>query len=1850
MASIVQKIWIEEVLPDSLRANLVTTPDARIIQSATSTYQRHPGAIVLLDHKYPIVGIQNIEVTRSGTLSSNTATISLINMDSRYSGANKHKVQANVPVSIYFGYDGTFLQRFEGFIDTVSMQTTRGKSVITLQCRDTAKQFLEREISAGIYSASSTYLGWGDWHFEKQVNSAGVLLKFPRPWKVSEIIIDICYHLGLRDIAEFVQVAETELPNGDFSYLRTVEYQAEFDIQVDPAQDRELVTNFVEEAPLDCLGKLVQSILHFCNFDTDGRLKVAPLKDATSPTAFYFKEERDIISIAEATNDDDLINVVTVVGQTANETAIIYPFAPVAVAENISVAKGQDLYGQAIHYPDVVSQESIDSLENQSVYAPVIHPEGTVYTDPKNNPENNPQFDTRVRYPNFASGYQKQKVLDASCPIVTDTADWAPVGNRRLWHFYGAIEDAVVFEQQPIMLKDRFGKNMLVVSKERSVDNTKIRACGNTPYSGIPGGAEDTEVPVNIPTELFGYDVQVKSTGELTTTELSNISTSTFSPIYKGVPSIKTAAPDCDLITGWVRNMAGLPGEAPLPEGLTSNITHVYDITTFMSLRRGVSNFYDDTFSFSTPYASVCFFKCEKDITIVTYEHPDDSSDTIDVCVTDVSDPGTYNRIIPQTQFIRNPQSLVSGCSIGNNAQDQTGAWYVSVPYPTSAPAGYIFRTSRVQTITYPGVLYAASSGSFGGSGVWRFVVWDEKFGMTLDTVQEGISSSARIRVAGGRVPAYYAMQGGPDTNCIYWAWRGGYSRSSTGRTSTAFTPSEHVSPIGFDSGHDWDGNARALITREDFYKLAQDPNTTVIELVTVGIDHKSWAEIVSLNENNIQAFGHNLYGNMAAEFKEMARQMERALEVIGLALAVLAISVICFNPSAPGVVAAYVALALALAMIFVGIGSGVGRNVSKVMENMTCTVTGVRREEIHLPHNMGQASTWNIISDMNSNTGAWHTKQDTSEYMKFAYVDDGNRPCWVYIMDVTKAGTSGMFFPDGAWVTAFGWETPEIGDRSLIDYYTKNASRRMMNMSFTVEAFGDDTQLGFSAEYLLRKRFTNLAGYGLAIEPGDAWQDSSYYEVLVDRSMTDVAVSDTGWWWNFFERKDDYTPRIYRYVAVVIYSIQEKTISQTGALLSNVQHVVSGSAPNDAVVMSPARFGFFIPRGLNAQWYNKYRWLENKTEQNYLGFTQLYAGQSQMVSHIYNNFRYSQVDVDIRIWGKAYGLFAPSIVYYKETDQLSIGSYGYREVRLVNNCINDFKTAKYIANKLAASPTVAYQLEVTGKPHIKEGDIVMVKEETTGAVAGMFRTWENTFKSPETRPCTEPGNMLVTQEVKGVFQPQMAIPTIGNNTLIACGSGSSTAYILEIDRNCNPLWWSETTGRTYPSFVLRWNPLAESADLSAAQPKTIVGLRDSQTIAIIDYAVANLIERFFLPSPVLCGCLDEEQRMLYVGTEDGVVCIDLHAMTVKFSANIGPVYGISAVNYSVWDTYNREYSYQDTGVLFCLTETSVNAYKLFADPTRLALGELLASYSDLPFDNPKSLQYDKFIDELVVVNGNTALSTASIHGISVEVEVEPMHPELGVSVEFVEKKWAIDFMTDAELIHQFPDTDSRMVYINRFFTPTFAVRDINKDLLVTDTIQNKVYRVNPTGKLFVTQIVDRFTRSNTQDEYKCQIEGVTVEAAAALQLTNFGDNFLQQKTEAQIEGQQAVSMGRIVSILPKGRFLVKLLTSSTIVEAYNNSASSDLRVHDTVLVSYGYNDRGMCAILGKKALWDWTVETGDPYISIDATNLDISKYGQEATSGTGTATNIDSSTLMARIRSLETKIHQLGNFHGISW
>ena len=337
MGAVYQKIWFEKLLPDYVRARIVDVPSSTIIQSATSNYQRSPRALVLLEGKYHVTDVISVSVTRSRTVASNTATITILNVDNRYSAANKEKISVNIPVSIYFGFEGEYIQNYEGFIDTTSMTTDANGSIITITCRDRAKKFLDQKISGGPYSNKSEYLGYSDWHFRISYNIDGELVKLPRMWNAQDILTDICYRMGLIDLKEYISVVETELPNGTFRYDRVIKYGPEFDLQLDPKLNVTLVTNFVDANPLDCLAKVCQSILHEVLFDTNGRLVVRPVKKSSDAPVFYMKEERDIASITEDTNDDNLINVVKVIGQTAEQSSLVYPFAPVAVKDKIAL-------------------------------------------------------------------------------------------------------------------------------------------------------------------------------------------------------------------------------------------------------------------------------------------------------------------------------------------------------------------------------------------------------------------------------------------------------------------------------------------------------------------------------------------------------------------------------------------------------------------------------------------------------------------------------------------------------------------------------------------------------------------------------------------------------------------------------------------------------------------------------------------------------------------------------------------------------------------------------------------------------------------------------------------------------------------------------------------------------------------------------------------------------------------------------------------------------------------------------------------------------------------------------------------------------------------------------------------------------------------------------------------------------------------------------------------------------------------------------------------------------------------------------------------------------------------------
>jgi len=2276
------KIWFENLIPDYLRARIKSEPGPYIIRSSTSNYQRQPRVLVLLDGKYQITDVMSVQVTRSRTVSSNTATITLLNIDTRYSAANQEKIKANVPVSIFFGFEVEYLQHFEGFIDTTSMTTDSEGSIITINCRDRAKMFLERTISAGIYSHTHEYLGYHDWHyrpvFKPDDNGNMQLVKYPRAWSAEEIIVDICYVMGLSDLKEYVYVTENALLNGTFEYVRHVRFAAEFDITIEGRMNTTLVTNFVEQNPLDCLGKVCQSILHEVLFDTNGKLVIRPIKKQSDPATFYMKEERDISSITEDINDDNVINVVTVIGQTANEQAIIYPFAPVAVKEQASLDKGQDLYGYTVDYPKVVSKVSLASLHNINIYAPVIHPDGQTFHNPNTNPENNPQFDTKIHFPNFSQGYDKQEVMSSSCPIVTDTADWAPVGNKRLNYFFGAVEEAIQFEFQPIILKDRFGKPVRVVCKERSMDSRIPPWPGIVNVPGIPGGAiaycgqakglhqfdsgrgdtvDEDDVQELVPEEVYVMHGWVLGTGELNVTINGSVNTNDFKdgnapitppggPIYNGVP-LPTVS-DSYYIVGWKEESNQLPPHAPLPPGIShSDVSKIFGVDWMTVARTSigttVNHWVKDTFANHKYIRNMVFYQFTKKITINRYvPTPGSLSGYVDVYISDIEDFKDADSVVVYPNFLANFTSLCSNCTV--EQEDPSNAWsryIIKLTYAKETPAGYALHSQYQVDIKYPVVIYTTSPTSFGTAGNWHYVLWDKTLRDTWNNID--LSKNKQLRAAGGRVPIWMSRGiNDPDINCIFWTWFGGYSRDNVGSrfntdgvggtpgsgsqyhddsglpvvdvekriptsglgysmtagdsytatnphptrngtlviTPTAgpvqninVPPGEHeitipvtgrvvfyywqetpIEPpnpriddpdtddatyigqfpppenVKYGDGRDWSspiGQPRRLIHRDEFYMWAADPNVVVIEILTDGVDGHSWAELIQLNENFIQCHGHNQYGNMEEEFAKMMNELRKMFRIIGIMLIILSIALLieALSPrpvvspsdgvaimgpgagaagSAVGIIAPILGIILGIMLLNLNFGKGIGRNISKVMENMTVRVTAKRREEIHLYQNSSQAACWWVTNEMNHLTGKWHQRLGTHKHWIRAIDDpliDGTGLCWVYCMDLTKPGHAGMAFPDGCYLTNFGWETPEVGDRNLIEYYEHIHQRIERTYRFKIEAFGDDSIQGYSAEYLLEKRFS------LQVETDD-WRDSYGYEVMVDQSMDDMGASDTGFWWSFFERREDYHPRRYKYLTLTVYSAKEIKYNNRdlGARVETIEYVLPGVDPENAIgvifadsevgippinppqppqppvwglrpvqvvfvmdasgsmatpilnvvaqipafmsaliaagatsvqigmmfqrggAASPAttlfvnfpasggrftsvssdlvfggnqgigfiqsgnfdpfgsikmatntysfntadfnetwysrnivlvtdtypevndaaaradllagitsgdkyrytvmgysthyshyeplitasngsffnlstewgsdlaeffideytagggggtpgvvyppiysmdghsRWGIFVARGLNPSWYSKYRWIEDRTEQNYLRFKVLNAGQQRLIAHVYNNTRYTSMNVDIRIWGKAYGTWAPTIVYYHEVDMLSMNSYGARTLRLENECINDYHRAKYIAQKLAGGATVQYRMTTTGKPQLKEGDIIMVKEETTGAIAGTFRIWENTFLDPEQKDCTLPANQLVVDKINGAYEPRFAIPSEANNVLIGCGSPTRPLYLLEVDAASNPTWWAKLPyGHFTPAFAFR---IDGGTDLATGLPpvtqkRIVVGIRESQTVHILDYAVAMSIETLQVNGTILCGCTDEEQRFLWIGTNNGIVCRDLlKGGEQAYIVNLGrAVYGIAAVNHKVWDKEQQKHTYQNCGAVMCVTNAGIEVYRNWNDNYTYIGGQLglytqagsidLDTEFQIPFTNPGQITFTKSLGEIVYVHKATSYTNSGmIMGIGIEFMFDVETPEAGFGISFEEELlWLVDYYNDAEIMQQVPDSVSRIEYINRFFQPVFAVRDVNKHLIVTDTAHNRVYKINPSGKFYITELQTTFDVQQSGTSYLHQITAIMLENAMATMLTNFGSNFITEKTEEQIEEYTAMGIGRIIQVLPKEKYKVKLLTSETVVIAYNNAGNLDLRVNDTVVISYGWaGNRNMCAILGKKALHDWMVETGDPYVYVDATTVDATKYGQTLGSG-ATTTNVDLSGVNARLAAIEANIRALKGLHGIN-
>lgn len=1960
------RIWEEKELTDQIRASILSTPDDAIISSSTSNMQVEPCCLVLLDHKYPVIGLLSVTVRRSRNAEANTASFVIQNIQTRYSGANKAKIAANTHVSIYIGYSKKYIQRFEGYIDTTAMTVDGSQSRVTVNCRDRAKEPIERKISAGMYAKDSEYLGEGDWHFQLGYDRDGNVRHEPRPWKRSEVLRDICYILGMRDIVSSMWVEEVYNPiTGFTTYVRHMNYGPQYIFDINEEWDSEITCNFVEEVAWDILAKLAQSIFHEVLFDQYGRLVVRPVKTSLDDSVFYFKEERDIESLSHNVDDDNVINSIVIKGQTASLSAVTYPFAPVAVSNTVTLEKGQDEYGWQMTYPKIVAPENLSSLTHASLYAHTISPNSEPVSDKVENPENRPQYDVRMHYPNFNQPYDKQLCLEATCPIITDEAYKANETNVRTWNFYGELDSAVMYEKQPIMLTDRFKKPVLVVCKERSVDDNMISKLpdgtptGVTPFNPDDPAVVDPEAtPVNIPTVFKEQKFVVDSSGNYTYTENDGVPEGT--PQYDTVPGTATGTYALAGLKGIASLPAGAAGQ--IPTGLSANDFNNkgFELVQF-TVTKGTSPYpgkikdsvYDmAAFATVAPYAALC--KCTQSVPIREYKVTTGTTTSYYYVLEQAIIQSEYSSIsvVPPST---NPASIYNNCTLSYGGAGTAAEFRVTNPFggytltdKSALPSSAKLSSTKYVTITYPMVYYEMGASAVGATATkWMLSQLTVEFSKALTAAQNSVGKTLHVFTA--VVDSKYVSSSDPDCNAVFWKWMGCFEKPSTDSKNYKWDGGTEVpTKINPDFGKDADGLPRVQITRAEFYKLAADPHTVVIECVTAGIDHKSWSEVLSLDENRIICKGHNLYGSMHDAYHDLLEKIKTWLTILGLGLILLSLLMIFFGAQLMKLAAAFSALnfipgagggylakepaeaiadeaaeeaegaaieeggtidalvnvsLLALGILAFlkaqSIDTDIGSNISKVMEDLSCRLTGIRKPEIELYEAASsQAAQWWLCDAKGEPTG------ESMEFAFFDYAEGTNlheiyqqqlqkenydylqsrTKSWVFIMDLTKNGpgfggvSAPSMFPNGAMVTAFGWETPEIGDRNPIQYYTgtdyrgnpmPEAYRKEIKVRYAVEAFGDDPyDSQYDAMTLMRLRFENKAINGMPpLKPGtnECWYNSSGYQVLIDRSMTPVVLSDAGIWEDFFERKDDYSEHRYKYIALVIYSWEEKHYTRnTGVtpLTSSPGDRVPSESANPNTVFSDKRWGIYIPRGLNRGWYNKFRWFERTTitgspyiEQNYMYVDVIFSGQERLIANLLNNFKYSTVSAEIRVWGKAFGQFAPTLVYYAETNLQSVATYGNRQLVLENNCINDYKVAKRLAAMLTNQSNESFQMVTTGKPYVFEGDVVMVKEENSGAIAGVFRNWENIWKSPDMKTTVQPSNQLMTVSIPGVYFPRCATPTYGNRVLVACGHPSNTSYplyLLELDSECNAFWYMLGISPEQPTFIIRWEGVGGQYNANA-NTYTIVGLMTGDVLKF-DYRVAKEVGRYVLAGEApLCGNMDEEQAVMFVASSSRIYCVDLASFTQRFIDNSGGATGIACAIWKVYDKVLQDYAYTDYGVVFTCGAGGIVCRKMYSDKNRTAMGPVLATLAPgtfgIPFNNPGSLEYDKNLGELVYVNKATSTSTASIWGIKVEVDFDPAFPEVPMNVDFDSVAWKIDYMEDADLIASFPNPVARKTYINKFFKPNHAIYDVNRDLLITDADNNRVYKLNPSGKFYVTSVTDQIDITDAATSYKQEYEMVTVAAAGSLQLTNFGKNFLNTKTEDEIEAAATTAMARIIAELPREMFVVKLLTSDTMMKAVNNT-SELLRVNDTVLVSTGYNgdNSGIGSIIAKKALNDWNVETGEPYTYTDATSIDVTKYGQVATN-TGGNSSVDLSVYNARIRQLENNVRTLAGLHGLS-
>lgn len=1630
------KVYPDRVITTSQRSQIVSEVTPNLIANATSNYQERPDFAVLIDNKYLLEGVTDIDITRSKQTVSNICYITLENLDNRYTGINEGKLTTNLEVSVFFGFNAEYYQKFAGYIDEVNPTTSTKEAKIKLTCRDKTKPLIDRTITTATYD--SAYLGEDEWHSDG--NGTGY------NWTVTDIAKDVCLLLGLEENTGFLVedirtscqnamgmscadckevfnncsavfqttqtstaplLTNTTAPVCMYSGAAACKYckpapcmikdVCEFysfkelpeGYEVEDLDSRrgckwELTTNFLDESPLDILAQLAQTLMWECYCDFQGRIVLRPPKTIEDKVAFYFKEERDLKSIAKTKTDDFLINNVQVIGYTQNETRVTYPFQPTSIKEGLELTKGQSLHGYKLGYPDCVSQENLETLENYLVTTTLIEPRDKVYHSLQDNPENHPWFDICAHVPNYANPFEKDLVFEGIA-----TCGTTKHGNKsRTWFFYDEkkVEGSKIYLSNPVYVKEE-GANV-------TVSSSIMRGC--------------------ILPDLSYYEEQIASPSTSVDRTLCCFRTYDVNSNSSSLMTVRT----------------GDGGFGTLLTGVQKYVER-YECTALV---------YTDDYRVK---------KVIEDWELVQTDT--EGSDIADRAVnTDKNMGGTDNIYQQGTEYIDSDKDevvkivyyavletyLVNGATPSEKDQNIIDNWNKEIKKDDNYSSFYYTSTSR--------------------------------------------STSSK--------------------NTAYFAFDP-YTKTKTS-----------ISEMAFEIG-------------------SGEPESVVVSCNSGG----DLGSVIfrDITDSYITIEGVNDADDLADEFFWFALIMGAATKLAGDQVYVGSFGFVV--PNGP---AAY-AIILANAFLYRYIGSLLTEGDPI---EFGCRVWARRIEEILLRANMA-----------NNSDGWLNNPTIGSEYD-----------------DESEKDRKAIVFTKPFYATVpirqIGYKPPYEEERDIIT-------------RFQIVGWTEDIYTG-----------------------------ETFDEVLVDYSATDITYNELGYWWDFYQRRDDFRLRNYRNIKIVFTKLYDKT---NGVDLFD-ELLLDLSKAHDAFFDHESQFKdkcFFVPDmivhtsdvdAMAERWENTHstgiEYPEDYIKEvgrELFSAHDISTSQSLAIMDIENWLTGNPIEVDIRVWAKAYGKYAPTLVVEKVQDKHSTFQYNNRNIEIYNPLIANEEIASDIANKIinsAKGELDVYTWESLGKLYLMESQIVTVKEETLGLKSGIRKVWESSYEM--TRPT----------------RSKPAMETSANVIMVNSVNEPDGDEIVEVDQNSNVVW--------------RCNNLTLVKDVKrlSYQGNTLIVDSGAKKVVEVDYWDANKTIWEYEITDGIPISADREEDVTVIG----VVGFDIRGYFLILDTNSKQLLArietvqrpetVQVILPTVFDEVLRKDVIDYANIRVLVADPDAKRVSIFHRDGR----EIWTYTEDLT--TPMSAQLLDTGDVLICDAGRPAPEEGS------------NLPQIAPRILQVNMKQKLTWLVDYTLN---PDPWYTVENVCSFFRPVHAYKDLQNNVIVTETSNRSVYKMKALSSFYTTEVKDTFSRRQDKDEYYTTFKAVPIEQSAFLQLTSFGKNFIDDKTSKTVKSNTAIAIAKITKSLGAERYLVVCLGSEDEELQVSNATIESFRVNDTVLLGFEYGNNHTRSIVGRKLANFPNMEQGNTVVTTkDPTFLDMVS--------TGTTTSVDLSTVQSQINSLKSRVAKI--------